>query len=382
MRRVIPRRIPRQRPAWSGVTCYPEDNGLSFHAELTGLPIKRLQGGKPKMRFQTTRTVVAVAVLALVAQTASAQLIETSVLQASNEFDVTEPIGEATELASTSVSIEDQLSAFEARLAALETRPMPCSTVKRDCGPVSSMRVSTNSIGRPNTYAGFEIAVLKPHVGALSGNILGLGAGSVTSTFDYDVAPRIYLGHERCDGLGVRATYFQYDHTTEASPLGVTTGLEIHALDLEATSRLKFCGSNALISAGFRYAKLEQAFVAAGLGTLDFESEGGGLTIGGQLTRDLGRTDWDLVIASRSSILFTDNYVAVSGIGSGTSEESTMKVLEARIGVRKQRELRSGALATLELAFEAQNWESPILASTLANDISLFGPTFRLGFNF
>ncbi len=219
--------------------------------------------------------------------------------------------------------MSDRLTTIESRLAMIESSPSAGTSCRSKVTP--SMHVSTNSIGCPSNYAGFEFAILKPHVGALGGSIPLLGAaGQLTSTFDFDVAPRVFVGRERADGLGIRGTYFQYDHKTDPSAIGVITGLQLHTFDLEATSRTKFCGSDVQLSAGFRYGHLTQDLTLPGLGSLEFDSEGGGLTIGGQLKRDLGRTAWDLVIGGRGSILMTDNEASIPGLISAVAEESTM----------------------------------------------------------
>ena len=181
--------------------------------------------------------------------------------------------------------------------------------------------------------------------------------------------------------LAIRGTYFQYDHKTDPSPapIGIVTGLEIHTVDVEATSRTRFCGSDFMFTGGVRYAHFQQDYSVANVGSLALDTEGTGLTIGTRISRGLGSTAWDLVISGRASILLTDNDIALTGLATATSEESTTKVLEARIGMQRVRELASGAQLVTQFAVETQNWEAPVIAGLLSNDISLFGPTFRVG---
>ncbi|MGB7347707.1 MAG: hypothetical protein WBD20_26020, partial [Pirellulaceae bacterium] len=242
---------------------------------------------------------------------------------------------------------------------------------------------STNSVGCGSVYGGFDFAILKANVGGISGAIPPLAvAGSVTSTFDFDLAPRVYVGLERADGLGFLATYFNYDQDSDPSDLGVITELEMHTIDLEVTSRIKFCGSDLMLSSGFRYADLNQDYVVPGTGALEFDSEGAGLTLGGRFTRDLGATDWDLIIGGRASLLLADNELAIPGLLSVAADESTLKIWEAQAGVRRVRQLASGAEFITEFTFETQNWDSAAIAGIIGNEVSLYGPTVRLAFNY
>ncbi|TWU19131.1 hypothetical protein [Allorhodopirellula heiligendammensis] len=243
--------------------------------------------------------------------------------------------------------------------------------------------ILTNSIGCPRTYGGFDFAILQANVGGISGSIAPLGiSGTVTPTFNLDIAPRIYFGRERSDGLGLRLTYFHYDHTTGPSQLGVDTRLQVQSLDVEATSRIQFHDSDLLLSAGFRYGKLMHNYQVTGLGSLGFDSEGGGLTIGGRYTRGIGHTCWDLFIGGRASILLTDNEIQIPGLISIIGEESTMKVWEGQVGVGRTFDLYNRADLVTEVSFEAQNWDAAAIAGLVGNDISLFGPTFRIGLSF
>lgn len=304
------------------------------------------------MRLSLTIRSIAIAVLAVVAQSAHAE--------------------------------DDQrLSSIESRLAMIESTPTPLASGACKSCPINSSRISTNSLGCPTTYAGFELAILKPHTGSLGGSIDPLNlSGSLTSTFDADVAPRIYLGREGARGLGVRGTYFTLDHDSDPSALGITTSLELDTLDLELTNRLRFCGSDFMLSAGFRYAKLQQDYTIQGLGSLGWESEGGGMTIGGQMRRGIGQSRWNLLISGRASLLLTDNELAIPGLISVVGEDSTMKIWELRLGVNRNFHLDCGANVVSEFALETQNWDSAPIAGLVGNDISLFGPVFRIGLNY
>lgn len=323
----------------------------------------------------TIRFLTITALFALpLAGKASAQLVEAVVVPASNS-----EYNEDGVQSSADATLLERLDAYESRLRMLESdlqRP-----VAHECKntAISSTRIFTNSVGCSSTYAGFELAVLKAHVGAIGISVppIPLNA-SITGPFDYDVAPRVYLGHELASGLGIRATYFHFDDRGNPSQLGITTGLELQSFDLEATNRTKFFGTELLVSGGVRYAQLQQDYQQ----TLVWESEGVGLTMSAQLTRDIGRTNLDLFAGGRGSILMTDNEIGIPGLLVLTNDESTMKIWEGRIGVRHNFAFSNGANLISEVAMETQNWDSAAIAGIIGNDISLIGPAFRMTLSF
>lgn len=336
------------------------------------------------MRRSLSVRILVAAVVAMLSASARADLVsqevETAGVSAADVSGMT--ADETIRLVSDEAEYDQRLATLESRLSMIESNSVtPTSVCQNRATP--STRVSTNSIGCPSTYAGFDFAILKPNVGTIGGAIVPLNlSGNLTSTFDFEIAPRFYLGHERSDGLGLRMTYFQFDHRTDPSPLGIVTRLDVQSLDLEATSRIKFCGSDLALSAGFRYGKLAQDYQIAGLGSLGLESEGGGLTIGSRYTRRIGRTHWDMTIGGRASILLTDNEIEIPGLLSVVGDESTMKIWEAQLGVSRTYKFSSRADLLTEFSFETQNWDMAPIAGLIGNDITLFGPSMRLGLSF
>ncbi len=291
---------------------------------------------------------------------------------------------EATTLASRTLTIEERMHQLESRMSMIEAGPTPARSSCDSC-PIPSRRISTNSLCRSRCYAGFELAVLKPYTSSISGGLFPpFGpAGVLTPEYDYEAAPRVFLGRERRDGLGVRLTYFQFDHLTDdVGAFGITNGLEIHALDFDVTSRTEFCGSDITFLAGLRYGYLESNINVPTFGSLQFQSDGVGPTIGAVVRRDLGRTAWDLVIGARGSLLLTDAELSVPFIANAKASDSTMQIWEARIGARRVRQLKNGAELVTEFGFEAQNWQSGSIAGLLSPNFGLAGPTFQIGMNF
>ena len=324
------------------------------------------------MRIYQSFCAIVVAALALfVSQTASAEY-ETVTAEVLEQESLT--------LTATEMSLEDRIKQLESRLSMIESNPVGSSC--NSC-PIPSRRIDTNTLRCPKHYAGFELAVLKAHTGSLAFTGFG-GSGAITPEYDYEGSPRIYLGREGCSGLGYRISYFQFDHTADDPTLfGVTTGLEIHALDIELTSRTEFCGCDTMLTAGFRYGDLESNVNAPGLGgeILRFSSDGVGPTIGGSLRRDLGQTPWDLIVGGRASLLLTDTALSIPTLVTIDATDSTMQVWEGRIGVERTRQLRRAQLVT-QFSFEAQNWQSGSIAGLISPSFALAGPTFRVGLNF
>jgi len=160
--------------------------------------------------------------------------------------------------------------------------------------------------------------------------------------FDYDLAPRIWLGVSRDDGLGVRATYWQYDHSaqdrsfafngatmysaqamtvifpayiTTATPgdvLSLASGLEVQTLDLEGTQTVCVGRLQALVSAGVRYASLTQESSAwitnSGFTTQELRwsrrFSGLGPTVRMELRRPLGDFGLEFFGAGGGALLF------------------------------------------------------------------------------
>lgn len=326
------------------------------------------------MRFFTKMLVAATLLSSTVAGNASAQLSEVVVTPVANlELDDYLEVDDQPD-ESTDASLLAQLAGYEARLQMLEAnleRPVAQSCKN---SLVSSTRIFTNGVGCSTTYAGYEMLVMKPHVGGLQFSLTPIPVvGQITGTFDYDIASRVFLGHEMANGLGIRASYFTLGDTSNRSDLGIATRVEIQSFDLEATNRTRFAGTELLVSGGVRYGLLKQDFEQA----LIWESEGAGLTLSAMLIKDLGRTNFDVFAGGRGSILLTSNEIGVGGLFLVENEESTMTVLEARLGLRHSYQFANGVSLASEISIETQNWDSAAIAGIIGNEISLVGPAFR-----
>lgn len=290
---------------------------------------------------------------------------------------------EAKTLASTQVSYEERIQQLESRLAMIESRPM--GTNRNSC-PIPSRKIATNNLCNPVRYAGFELAVLKVYPGAISGSIAPLNvSGSLLPGWDFEASARFFVGCERCDGLGARLTYWQFDQSSSnAAAFNITTDLEVHALDIEATTRTEFYGSDFTFSGGIRYGYLESGINVPDLGgnILRFESEGVGPTFAARMRRHLFQSRWDMVLAGRASLLLTDASISIPGLVTVKADDSTMQVMECRIGVERTWDVTDCAQLVTQFAYEAQNWQSGAIVGLISPNYGLAGPTFRVGLNF
>lgn len=278
-------------------------------------------------------------------------------------------------------SMADRIHQLESRLAMIESRGSGPNCAQR----LPSFRVTTNTLAKPETYAGFELAILKVYPGSISTVPAVLGASSLTPGWDFEASPRFYFGRECCNGLGGRLTYWQFDQrSSNTAAFGITTGLEIHAIDLEATSRIDFCGSDVTFSGGIRYGYLESDVNVPDLGgqILNFQSEGVGPTLGLRARRQMGRTKWNLILAGRYSLILTDASMSIPSLVTLKADDSTMEVSEGRIGVERVFNVTDCASMVFQFAYEAQNWESGSVIGAINPTFALAGPTIRLGVNF
>jgi len=258
-----------------------------------------------------------------------------------------------------------------------------------------------------NWYAGLDVTVLKPHMGTLGGGGFGHPEVDITPSFDYEVAPRVWLGWDNADGLGVRARYFTFDaDATQALPAnhpplvlgglefqGTQTWLEAQTFDLEATQRGCLGHLQFQVAGGVRYAKMETGIgafglmygevpVAAGIG-MDFE--GVGPTVAIDVRRPFGSRGLALVGSARSSWMYGQtDFGLTGGLGdipvSVYADDHMMQINELSLGIEWSRCLQRGGKVTVAALWEAQAWEWAPVAGLIHQDIGLTGPTFSFSY--
>jgi hypothetical protein len=266
--------------------------------------------------------------------------------------------------------------------------------------------LSCNDCPTSNFYAGFDLAVLKPHIGTIGAEFFGHPAVDVTPSFDYEASPRIWLGWDNAEGVGVRARYWTFESdATLAFPqdgnhdffgpvLGTTSWLNADTLDFEATLRGCLGQLQFQLAGGFRYATIETGlgvygevgegdnggdeFALAGIG-MDFE--GIGPTIAANVVRPIGSRGLALVGSARSSWMYgtTDIYPAgeLAQIPvAAYVDDHMMQINEVSLGVQWSRCLARGGQISVAAVWEAQAWEWAPVVGLIHQDIGLSGPTF------
>ena len=293
--------------------------------------------------------------------------------------------------------------------------------------------------GRARIYAGFEATFLQPRYEkniafstqqSDSGNTFE----SYTDTeFDYDLelAPRVWFGADRCDGLGWRVSWWEFDHapadeTTSPPangfgevrnpPFGQTdfgdvdisstvpsdvysaaSNLEAYTIDLEAMKRTGFCSWDLAIGGGLRYASVEQSYEAelrngtnTLLGQIDYEQsiEGIGPTVSLSAARSLSGS-LGFFCNARGSILFGDGESLLTA-GEDldqtvplnttivTSRDDLLSIGELQVGLRWQSCNARLFRPFLSVAMEGQLWNGAGTATSEEGTLGFFG--FSSGF--
>lgn len=285
-------------------------------------------------------------------------------------------------------------------------------------------------------YAGFEFTFVKPR---FENNVAFTltesdGAGNDTisdAEFDHDLelTPRVYVGWKNTNGVGLRATWWQFDH--ESSPaagthpdngfgnithpafgtvnIGTTqlneqfqagSTLNAYTIDIEATKETSFCGWDLGVAGGVRYASAEQGYDAqlrSGadvlLGQIDYHQsiEGIGPTISLSASRQLTRRT-ALFTRARGSVLFGDgesHLQAGEDLDLTTSFSTTriasrddlLSIAEIQLGFKWQGDRLAHRVFTpfVAVAMEGQVWNGAGNATSEEGNLGFFGFTTNVG---
>jgi len=249
----------------------------------------------------------------------------------------------------------------------------------------------------PTFYAGAEL----PWLQVQSSGIAIPGIPIMTPNFGQEPSIRFWGGYESCEGLGFRATYWEFEDSSGLTPLGVGgvnlgLGVDVYTVDLELTHRAKFCGFDILASGGVRIGGLKQSLFAAAQTqagpasiAISRDFDGAGLTFGVGFDRQVGCSPLSLYGNFRGSILFGDSdidlnvnvppFVPLAANNAATLKNQTLPIWEIQLGLEYNRETGFGDLFA-RAGVEAQVWEVPPVLLGLGDDhLGFFGPTFAIG---
>lgn len=249
--------------------------------------------------------------------------------------------------------------------------------------------------------------------------------------WDYELAPRLYLGWGNCDSTA-RVRYWEFDQGsgTESftdtfgdtgifSPgtptvqggisggggsfgtgaiddtITARSGLDMYVFDAEAGRKLSFCGADVLAGSGVRYANFNQTYLAqiddligpVAASGVDQSVWGVGPTVFVELLRPV-TCNLSLVLNARASFLFGEfRYAAfdVDAIGGFADAarfdgDTTLRIYEMQTGVQYEREMSNGAAVFVRATWEAQMWEGVARDSAVsAGDMGLAGGALAIG---
>lgn len=290
-------------------------------------------------------------------------------------------------------------------LSALLMPLLAAGTVRAEGMDQGDKDLSCGDCPTSNWYVGTDLAILKPHMGALGVNVLGTDV-ALTPEHDYTLAPRVWLGWDNAEGLGVRARYFTFDaDATQAFPVplpigpilleGLNTQLAAQTFDFEATQRGCLGNLEFQLGGGFRYAKMETGLGVVGtafipgptpfFGGIGMDFEGVGPTVAIDVRRPFGSRGLALVGGARSSWMYGTTDFHGTGFAEGFplsvyAEDHMMQINELSMGVEWSRCLARGGKVSVAALWEAQAWEWSPVAGLIHQDIGLTGPTFSFSY--
>lgn len=279
-------------------------------------------------------------------------------------------------------------------------------------------------------YAAFEATIVKPR---FEDNVAftvmesdGASFESFTDTeFDYDLkfTPRVFLGWQHDDGVGLRATWWQFDHaaaTASANPPAngfgsitsptfgnveissaiptdtytAATSLNAYAIDIEATKETSFCSWDLGVAGGVRYAYSEQGYLAELRDNANVvrdqinyrqSIEGFGPTISLSAYRPLA-SDAGFFCKTRASVLFGDGESSLAAVEDAdlmtpfyttrtTGRDDLLSIGEIQLGFRWQaiERRRQPYRPFLSVALEGQVWNGAGNASSEDGSLGFFG---------
>jgi hypothetical protein len=279
-------------------------------------------------------------------------------------------------------------------------------------------------------FAGFEATFLQPRFdNNVAFTVMSSNGTSfedfADAEFDYglEFSPRAFAGVQYDDGLGLQATWWQFDHEASAAsasppangfgrithpPFGdvdisttipgdtftAASGLNAYTIDLEMTKQAQFRSWELGVAGGVRYAHIEQTYLAQTtdsgddqLGQIDFRHEieciGPTLSLSGALPLI---QSIDFYCRGRGSLLFGE---ASSRLNAGedldlstpftttknTSRDDLLPIADLQLGLKWNGARRGEASwqPFASVAMEAQHWSGAGNAASETGNLGFFG---------
>lgn len=215
--------------------------------------------------------------------------------------------------------------------------------------------------------AGASVFFAKPHMKeSFQANILDVTTGTsqlIPLDYDFQASPRFWLQYQGSNDLGLRFSYWQFDHqanqfsraatltqfpsanaTTVIFPATITTAapgevllvnnsLKVQTIDLEGTVPIQLGSVQLQGTAGIRYASMKQSFSASASGVFPTRTlssirtfEGTGLTVGLEAQKPLS-SHLSFIGDIQGSLLFGKKTLDRSVVGDVTPNSPPPNVL-------------------------------------------------------
>jgi len=206
-------------------------------------------------------------------------------------------------------------------------------------------------------FVDFEATYFRYHRadGVQLGNLAGNQDLGVE--FDFEFSPRITAGFYGCDGFGVRARYWQFDHAQPAfNPNFGAIGVDTYNIDIEFVDLINLtCYTNIELFAGLRYNDFDENIVNELQNiVINVNSSAYGGLAGLQVNRT-AKWGGSFFGRARAAVLMDDGHVFDSANGQSARLDTTQAMLEIASGFEFATCL-GPAVFKLTLAAEVQNW--------------------------
>ncbi|MBX9791506.1 MAG: hypothetical protein K2Y37_21505 [Pirellulales bacterium] len=149
----------------------------------------------------------------------------------------------------------------------LEPHAVPRADGAPDCGPLCRLQSAPFVVPYPSGLsAGFEAVIAKPYFAVSSAAGVGGAIASVPEKWEFDMAPRAWLGYTLPGGMGGRFRYWQFDHRSLPQTIAfpgsqqlLQSRLALQTFDFEWTQRGQLSRLVFNFAAGLRYATIAHA---------------------------------------------------------------------------------------------------------------------------
>ena len=277
--------------------------------------------------------------------------------------------------------------------------------------------------------AGYAFVLVQPHLEddlAFTNTVADTGFSATSdTTFDneMELSPRVWLEYGRMNGLGVKVTYWQFDHSspdrsatpaatgfetittptfgdfelTTAIPgeqISAASDIDVDSLDFEGTKWTQFECWRLGTTGGLRYASVAQGYQAAlrdanggfvGAIHSRHRFDGLGPTFSIEGRRPFGCLTFYSM--ARGSLLFGNGkfgFTAVDNLAATTLRTSlerndVLTVAEIGVGIEWRRQCCNGNMFFCRTALEGQVWQGAGSATSEDGDLGFFGLNVALG---